>query len=444
MPPAPRADLEALAAEALRRCDVLGACSEEPQRLTRTFLSAAMHQATDHVERWMREAGLEAHCDAVGNVIGHRRPQSDGAQPSGAPSGAPSGGRGEPTFVLGSHLDTVPDAGKYDGILGVLLAIAAAQALREEPLPFALDVIGFADEEGVRFGVPFLGSRAVAGRYDAALLALRDGAGVPLERAIRAAGGAPPTPGEALYRPGELLGYLEAHIEQGPVLESLGLPLGVVETITSTCRLDVEITGTAGHAGTVPMDRRRDALAGEAALVLDAERVGRDTPGLVATVGELHVEPGASNVIPGRVRLSIDIRHGRDAVRAGAVHTLTERLAALCRERGLVATVAVRTEQPAVSCDPQLVETLAAAVADSGVPVYRLVSGAGHDAAIMAHLAPVAMLFVRSPGGVSHLPAEAVVPEDLPIALEAMLCFVRRVASRKVGRDADGALDGPV
>jgi allantoate deiminase len=408
---------------ALFRCDDLAGLSEEPHRLTRTFLSAPMRAVQMRVGAWMRAAGLEVRLDAAGNVIGRRE--------------AAAGTRRARTFVLGSHLDTVPGAGRYDGILGVMLAIAAAEALGGAPLPFALDVVGFSEEEGVRFGVPFLGSRAVTGRYDAELLARRDTGGVSVAEAIRAFGNDPDDLPGAAYRPQALLGYLEPHIEQGPVLESLGLPVGVVEAITSAARLRLTFTGRAGHAGTAPMATRRDALAGAAAFVLAVERRARRVPGLVATVGQLEVQPGASNVISGEVRLSLDVRHPEEAVRDEAIGALLEEAAGLAAGRGLALTHEWQSRQAAVACDPRLMGLLEEAVREAGHPVHRLVSGAGHDAMIMSELAPVAMLFVRSVGGVSHHPDEAVLAEDVAAAHEAVVAFLRRLGAA-VGAGGDG------
>jgi allantoate deiminase len=424
-----RAAARALAQETLRRCDLLATYSEEPGRLTRTFLSTAMREVQDRVAGWMEGAGMTVRRDGVGNVIGRL---GGGPDASG-------------TFLLGSHLDTVPDAGKYDGILGVLLAIAAVEVLGRGGaggLPCAVEVAGFAEEEGVRFGVPFLGSRAVAGAYDAALLARTDSGGITVAEAIRATGGDPAAllgAGPA-YAPGELTGYLEVHIEQGPVLESLGQPLGAVSTIASQCRLRLTFEGRAGHAGTTPMRQRRDALAGAAALVVDVERYARAVPDLVATVGQVQVSPGAANVIPGRVGVSLDVRHPEDETRRRAAARQVRRAGELARRRCLALTVQEELDQPAVACDALLRRRLVEAAQALGYGAPPVVSGAGHDAMVMAALAPVAMLFLRSPGGVSHHPDEAVLADDVAAALEVVVAFLQHLPDL---REAAGAPEAP-
>jgi len=354
----------------LQRCDELARCSEEAGRLTRRFGTPALAQARDLVAGWMREAGLHPRVDAVGNLLGAR---GDG-----------------PRLLLGSHLDTVIDAGRYDGPLGVLCAIAVAERLRDRPL----EVAGFADEEGVRFGTAYLGSALLAGRFDPAWLDRTDADGVPLRSLV----------GDIAVPPrADLIGYAEVHIEQGPVLEALDRPVGVVTAIAGQTRARVTFTGRAAHAGTTPMDLRSDALVAAAAWVLEVHALARATPGLVATVGELRVEPGAGNVVPGRVVASLDVRHAEDAVREHAVEQL---LAAVEGE--------VLQANGAVACD------------DSGFPadLPRLASGAGHDAVMLSAVCPVSMLFVRSPGGISHHPDEAVREADVAVALDTLTAFV--------------------
>jgi allantoate deiminase len=397
-----------LTAEILARCDALARFSEDPGRLTRTFLRPPVRHVHECVTGWMRAAGLHVRTDALGNLIGRR------------PAARPDA----PAFVVGSHLDTVPDAGKYDGVLGVLLAVAAAGAVADRPCRTALDVIAFSEEEGVRFGTPYLGSLAVCGRFDPALLDRTDAAGVTLAQALRDFGLDPAAVPAAAYPPGQVVGYLEAHIEQGPVLEALDLSLGVVEAIVGQSRFWLTMTGQAGHAGTQPMEHRRDALAAAAAFITTVERVARTTPGLRATVGSLTFAPGAVNVVPGEVRLSLDVRHADDAVRQRAVADLLDHARAVVAERRLGLSVEPIADQPAVRCDPALTDRLAAAVAATGHPPHRMVSGAGHDAVVMAGLCPAAMLFLRSPGGVSHHPDERVRPEDVRAALDVMVRFL--------------------
>jgi allantoate deiminase len=401
-------DLDTLTAEVLARCDALARFSEAPGWLTRTFLRPPVRQVHECLTNWMRAAGLRVRVDAVGNLIGRR--------PATHPDSL--------VFAVGSHIDTVPDAGKYDGILGVLLAIAAAQALPDRRRHIALDVIAFSEEEGVRFGTPYLGSRAVCGRFDPALLERTDADGVALAQAVRDYGLDPAAIPVAAYPAGQVAGYLEAHIEQGPVLESLDLSLGVVEAIVGQSRYWLTVTGRAGHAGTQPMEHRRDALAAAAAFVGAVERTARATPGLRATVGSLTVAPGAVNVVPGEVRLSLDVRHAEDGVRTAAVADLLGQARAITAGRRVGLVVEPVTDQVAVPCDGELTGRLAAAVEAAGHPLHRLVSGAGHDAVVMASLCPVAMLFLRSPGGVSHHPDERVRPEDVRAALDVMVRFL--------------------
>jgi allantoate deiminase len=375
------------AATVLERCARLGEVSEEPGLLVRRFGTPAMERANALVGGWMREAGLDVREDAVRNLIGRR-------------------GSG-PAFVLGSHLDTVRDAGRYDGPLGVLVALAAVERVQT---PFAVEVVGFADEEGLRFGTAYLGSSAMAGRP--LPLDARDADGVRLGDLV-------PDPAPAARDTADLLGYCEVHIEQGPVLERRGLPVGVVTAITGQTHAEVRIEGEAGHAGTVPMEGRHDALCAAAELVLAAEEVAT---GVVATVGRLALEPGARNVIPAAATLTVDLRHGDDAVRRRAVDALRERAGAIAARRGVALHWETTAELPAVPMSPRLTDALAAAV---GEPVARLASGAGHDAAMMASLTPAAMLFVRCRGGVSHHPDESVEEADVAVAIDVMERFLR-------------------
>ncbi|MEA2293660.1 MAG: allantoate deiminase [Solirubrobacteraceae bacterium] len=357
----------------LERCDELARCSEEPGRLTRRFGTPALAEARSLVAGWMEAAGLTPRVDAVGNLLGRR-------------------GSG-PVFLLGSHLDTVVDAGRYDGPLGVLCAIAVAERLPDR----RLEVAAFADEEGVRFGTAYLGSALLAGRFDPAWLDRTDAGGVALRSLVGDPASLAGPPRD------DLLGYAEVHIEQGPVLERLDRPVGVVTAIAGQTRARVTFTGRAAHAGTTPMDRRSDALVAAAGWVLEVHALARATPGLVATVGELRVEPGAGNVVPGRVVASLDVRHPEDEVRA---HAVAQLLAGVEAE--------VLQDNDAIRCD------------DAGFPAAlpRLASGAGHDAVMLSAVCPVSMLFVRSPGGISHHPAEAVREADVAVALDALTGFV--------------------
>ncbi|MGH2486552.1 MAG: Zn-dependent hydrolase, partial [Ktedonobacterales bacterium] len=336
-------------------------------------------------------------------------------------------------LLMGSHLDTVRDAGKYDGMLGVLLATACVARLRREgrALPFHIEVYGFADEEGLRFHTAYLGSSVVAGTLDNATLALTDPDGVLLADAVRVAGGDPDALAADRRDRSGLLGYIETHIEQGPVLESLGLPVGIVTAIQGQSRFDVGFAGTAGHAGTVPLALRHDALCAAAEFTLAVEALARETEGLVATVGQLAVYPGASNVIPGHATLSLDVRHPEDARREAACARLRESAEAIGARRGVRETWVALQSTRAVPCDERLAGQLAEAVIEGDHSVHRLPSGAGHDAAIMATMTGVAMLFVRCAGGISHSPLEAVTEGDVAVALDVLARFVTRLASER-------------
>jgi allantoate deiminase len=381
------------AKQILRWCDELAAISGERGQITRTFASPAMRRANRLVGSWMRQAGLTVTEDAAYNLLGRWN----------------CGKRGAKTLLLGSHLDTVRNAGKYDGPLGVLAAIAAVAWLRERKieLPFNVEVAGFSDEEGVRYQTTYLGSRALAGTLTAADLARIEEKQITKAKRAR----------------GEFFAYAELHIEQGPVLEQYDLPVGVVTAIAGQSRLQVEFQGTAGHAGTVPMELRHDALAGAADLVLAAERCG-----VLATVGKLAVEPGASNVIPGQASLTLDVRHQRDARRRAAVASLHKKAQGIAKRRGLKLTWKPVQETGAVRCDKQLTELFSECIADRGLKVLQLPSGAGHDGVALSAICPVALLFVRCKGGVSHHPAEAVTAADVMVALGVFTDFIETLA----------------
>jgi allantoate deiminase len=394
------------AAVVLERCDRLGQVSEEPGRLVRRYATPAMREANDLVAGWMLEAGLTVREDAAGNLIGRR-----GADEAKA-------------LVLGSHLDTVLDAGRYDGPLGVIAAIAIAERLRGRDLPFALEVVGFADEEGLRYGTTFLGSGAMAGRFAPAWLKLADADGVTMREAMAAFGGDPGHVAAAGRKPGELLAYAELHIEQGPILERRGAPLGVVTAISGQTHAEVAFLGEAGHAGTVPMKARRDALAALAEWLVAGEALARRRSGLVVTVGRVTVDPGARNVIPGAARATLDVRHGSDAVRRQAVGELRAEAERIAAQREVELDWDARGDTAAVPTSPDLTEQLAVAVERAGLPLETLASGAGHDGVAMSAIAPVAMLFVRCAGGISHNPAESVEEADVAAALDVMERFV--------------------
>jgi allantoate deiminase len=400
----------AIGQEVIERCRQLAAYTEEPGWITRRFLSEPMHCVHADLRVWMEQAGMSVHVDAAGNLRGHYGRATADA----------------PMLIVGSHLDTVPHAGAFDGILGVVLGVALVKALGGRRLGFGIEVVGFSEEEGVRFGFPFIGSRALVGSLDDALLAKRDADGVSVGGAIRAFGLNPAAIGEARVT-GPTLGYLEFHIEQGPVLENLNIPLGVVTSIAGQSRLEVKFEGKANHAGTTPMHLRRDALAGAAEWIGAVEREAAVVPSLVATVGKIEAQPGAGNVIAGSVRMSLDVRHTKDEVRAAAVKHLLDAAQQIAERRGLVASSELRLDQAAVAMHARLIEMLGCAVRDGGYPEHRMHSGAGHDAMVMAERMPAVMLFLRSPGGISHHPDEAVLEADVAAALATGLHFVNQL-----------------
>jgi allantoate deiminase len=409
---APKQNTLAYGPALMARLDALARFSEDPDRLTRTFLSPAHRQAADQVLAWMQEAGMAARLDAAGNVVG----RYEGERP------------GLPALLLGSHIDTVRDAGKYDGNLGVLAAIAVVDDLhrRGERLPFAIEVLAFGDEEGVRFPVTLTGSHAVAGTSDPASADARDDAGMRLGDALRAFGGDPDAVAGEGCRPEDVLGYVELHIEQGPVLEAEGLPLGIVTAINGAARYNATVRGMAGHAGTVPMDLRQDALAAAASMILAVERCAQGRREVVATVGQLDVQPGAVNVIPGAVRFTIDIRAPDDADRLAAMAEMVAALEGIARGRGVELVLDRYHDAGAVRCDEALMTRLDAAIRRHGLPARRLPSGAGHDAMAMASLTQIAMLFLRCRGGISHNPAESITVEDADLAVRVLLDLLRQ------------------
>ena len=400
----------------LQRCDALARHSELPGGLTRVYLSPENRAANDLVLGWMREAGLAARVDAIGNLVGRYEGSLAGL----------------PCLMLGSHLDTVRDAGRYDGMLGVIAAIECVAALsaRGQRLPFAIEVLGFGDEEGVRFGTTMLGSRAIAGAVEAAVLESRDANGITIRQALRAFGLDPDQVPGVARRSGEVLAYAELHIEQGPVLEAEGLPVGVVTAINGFSRLKVALQGEAGHAGTVPMNLRRDALAAAAQCVLAIERIAHGDQELVGTVGRIEARPGAINVIPGEVHFTIDVRAPRDELREQAVGAAIAQIEAIAQQRRIGCRIEKLQELGVAKCAPWLMDQLDRAVAAEGVRVRRLPSGAGHDGMALKSIADIAMLFVRCKGGISHNPAESITEEDAAVGARTLLHFIEHFAAR--------------
>jgi allantoate deiminase len=392
------------------QCEALAKLSEMPGGLTRVYLSDEQRRANELVLGWMREGGMSARLDAAGNCVGRYEGDRTGL----------------PALLLGSHLDTVRDAGKYDGMLGVIAGIECVRTLhaRGRRLAFAIEVIGFADEEGVRFNATLLGSRAAAGTFKPEVLDAVDKDGVPMREAMRRFGLDPARIGEAAHRRSEVLAYAELHIEQGPVLEAEGLPVGLVTAINGATRFAVEVDGMAGHAGTVPMNLRQDALVAAAECVLAIERRCSAVAELVGTVGKLETLPGAVNVVPGKVRFTIDIRSPRDPERLAAVADVLAELRAI-GERRNVSIKATKTHEGAVApCAGWLQEQIGSAIAAERLPVRKLPSGAGHDGMAMIDVADIGMLFVRCANGISHNPAEAITLADVETGARVFLRFI--------------------
>jgi allantoate deiminase len=401
-----------LAKKVIARCRRLASFSEDGGGTRRTFLSMPMHDCHQEITRWLKAARAEVRADAAGNLRGFYAAEQSTA----------------PRLLLGSHLDTVPNAGAFDGVLGVVIAVALLEALEGRRLPFGIEVAGFSEEEGVRFGKPFIGSRALVGRLDEELLNCEDVNGISVRAAIEAFGLNPAEIPRAVLRD-DTLAYLEFHIEQGPVLESLARPLGLVEGIAGQARMEFLFLGRANHAGTTPMHLRHDAIAAAAEWIVAVERVAQSNPGLVATVGQIEAKPGAINVIAGEARVTLDLRHKSDDIRSRTTEVLVRLAEEIAARRGLTLRQNILLNQKAVGMDPFLVDQIEQAIRGAGCEPYRMVSGAGHDAMILAEKIPAAMIFLRTPGGISHDPAESVENEDVAKALECGLQLLDQLAS---------------
>ena len=371
-----------------------------------------MRECHRQITEWLQPLGAEIRIDAVGNL----RAFYPGADPQA------------PRLLIGSHLDTVPNAGAFDGILGVVLVIALLELLHDERLSIAIEIVGFSDEEGVRFGVPFIGSRALLGRVDGELLEKKDRQGITLRAAIQDFGLNPREIPDACIKE-SVLGYIEFHIEQGPVLEELDLPLAAVEAIAGQSRLEITFTGRANHAGTTPMRLRRDAMAGAAEWITAVEREAARVSGLVATVGDLRPKPGAANVIAGETRLTLDVRHVIDEIRLAAVDNLIQLAQQIAARRELSLCHRAMLNQQSTAMDPVLVGYVEESMRRAGCKAYRMVSGAGHDAMVLAEKVPAAMMFLRTPGGISHHPDETVNVEDVEKALQAGMHLLHAITS---------------
>ncbi len=396
------------AAKVIERCRELSRITDVPGETTRLFLSRATHGAHALLLSWMRQAGLETRTDDIGNVRGVRR--SNASYTS--------------TLLLFSHIDTVPNAGAFDGPLGVLLGLAVMEELDATELPFNIELIAFSEEEGIRFSFPFLSSTAAAGGITHDHLRRKDAAGISVEQALRDFGLNPERLGESCAFSPATFATLEVHIEQGPVLEAEDLSLAVVQSIIGQSRLRLRFEGQANHAGTTPMPLRHDALTAAAQWIVDVERFALDHKQLVATVGRIEALPGAVNVIPGTVELTLDVRHPSDDSRHAAVGVLLTKAQHAAELRGVQVKATVASEQKSVAMDATLAASLAAAAERAGYPGRTMFSGAGHDAMILAPHVPTAMLFVRSPGGLSHHPDEAAREEDVEAAIAVVIEWV--------------------
>ncbi|WP_343036009.1 allantoate amidohydrolase [Hongsoonwoonella zoysiae] len=422
MPDEPPLTAHELGEEAAALIDELSRISAEEDKLTRLYLTPEHRNAADLVARWMRQAGLDVREDSLGTVRGR------------LPSSMPA--YGEKCLLIGSHIDTVIDAGKFDGALGVICAILAARELRKRgiDLPFDIDVLAFGDEEGVRFPTTLLSSSALAGTAPYSELDARDANGISVAEALREFGGRPENIQDLKEVPEKLVGYLEVHIEQGPVLEREALPVGIVTSLAGAERHWITVQGEAGHAGTVPMDARKDAVSAAADLIVSMETAAKSarSDGVVATVGELGIHPGAVNVIPAQVKMTLDLRAATDRPRAAAIDEIKARAARISRKRGCPIEFDQFHEVVTSPCSEIFQDAAKRAIASMGIRPFRLMSGAGHDGQAMKALTDIGMLFVRCRKGISHNPSEYVSIEDMGMAVEATVRWVAEIAQQEM------------
>jgi len=402
-----KAIISAAAARVAKRCDLLALRSDRDDCLMRLFCSPAMKLAHEDLSQWMTDAGLTPHLDALGNLIG--KPLTEDPQ--------------RPVLLLGSHLDTVVNAGKFDGMLGVLLGLGVVETIKAEgiELPFDIHVVAFSEEEGVRYRLPFIGSSGIAGKFHPADLDRVDGEGVSMRDALIRFGCQPDDYKSVSYRRRPVIGFIEAHLEQAVRLQEMNQPVAAVSAIAGQTRATINIEGVSGHAGTVPHDRRQDALAAAAKLILDIEQLGQTTEGLFATVGRIFSRPNVSNVISNRNELSLDLRHAKNKVRKDALETIKLMIMELKRTRNVSGRITTERHSPAVPMDATLTEHLQSTMTAQGGTRETLISGAGHDAMVIAPLAPTSLLFVRCRDGISHHPDEYVSPDDIAAALDVMV-----------------------
>lgn len=388
--------------------DDIASCSGKGLGVTRLPFTQEHHTAAATIRKWMQDTGLAVHMDAAGTIIGRRE-----------------GAEGGPTLLFGSHQDTVRHGGKYDGIMGVLLPILALRAIDDLQLPFSVQVMAFADEEGVRFPTALIGPRALAGNFDPAVLDLEDQDGISIRDAMVDFGLRPDGIKSLDLRNTPIIGYIETHIEQGPVLDDENLPLGIVTAIAGIERHQITLNGSAGHAGTTPMRGRLDSLACAAELVLAAERIAGEIPELIATIGKMNVSPNAVNVIPGEVSMILEVRSAVDKTREHGGETIVGRMKEIAARRSIGFTCRKTYIQPAVPCDGKLKSLLKEAVSSRLHNPIEIPSGATHDASAMADLCPMAMLFVRCHSGISHTPEEFAEEADMQAAVDSLVNFIK-------------------
>ncbi len=396
----------------LETCARIAEATEEPGRITRRFLTPPMRNVHKYLRERMEALGMSVEVDAAGNIHGRWIPDAPGVK----------------RLLVGSHLDSVPNAGAFDGVLGVAIALEWVVMAKEMELSIPIEIIGFSEEEGVRYGVPFLGSTAVAGCFDKNLLGVRDAGGITLGQAIRDFGLDPGELDDATISM-DVIGFVEVHIEQGPVLDSEEVSVAAVTGIAGQTRGTLVFTGHANHAGTTPIHLRRDALAAAAEWISIVEELALRTKSLVATVGKIIAEPNAANVIPGRVEVSLDCRHADDSIRNDSVNALIGRARSIAQRRDVGLQWNEKLNQPFVPMNERLTAMMVDAIGEAGLPDRRMTSGAGHDAMIMASRVPTTMLFLRSPGGISHDPTESVRVEDVEDSLQVARRFLKRLAS---------------
>lgn len=406
--------VEQYADEVMQRCDTLGKISQSSTYLDRRYLSPEHMQANEQVSIWMQEAGMQTWQDAVGNVWGRYK------------SAVPDAKR----LILGSHLDTVINGGKYDGMLGVIAPIALIDMFTAQQiaLPFDIDIVGFCDEEGTRFGTTLLGSRALTGQWQSQSATLCDENEISLRQAMLDVGLDFDRVITSKLDPDSLLGYIELHIEQGPVLEKHNLPTGIVSGIAGAKRLQLSVTGMAGHAGTVPMTMRQDALVGASTMIVAIEKIAQQA-GIVATVGTIENRPNAVNVISGQATFSLDIRSDNNALRDATLTTIIQACEKISETRQLHFNYTLTHDAPAVLCYPPFINALTVATKQSGITPLTLLSGAGHDAMAMADICPIAMLFTRCNKGISHHPAEAINSSDVAASLRVLDHFIKNFST---------------